>query len=156
MGHCWENEVFGGNVIRSLIPGEALKMCKWPNCSTRDNDGCRRVLRRTGYHGSYTYYIIPAYFLHTIQQQAYWDSHYPVDIISLRVQKFIGHRIWPGWGTWMDSEWRSQASSEGRFRADENAWVVRIETPDLVEKQYSQANRAAVTGWLMNLPEPAM
>ncbi|MCJ1270156.1 hypothetical protein MMC22_010052 [Lobaria immixta] len=156
LGHCWENEVFGGSIIRNKIANEPVLVCKWPNHKGTVVDGCPRPPRRAGHKTTQTRYIIPAHFIHSIQQQAFWDRLDPVDAISFRVQKMTGFRLGLPPGTWKDADWEPSTSSEGNWSVDEESWVCRKEEPDVVKKLYSTANLAATTKWVLELPDPAL
>ncbi|MCJ1263589.1 hypothetical protein MMC22_003459 [Lobaria immixta] len=156
LGHCWENEVLGGNITRTKTAEEPLLMCKWPNHRRTIASGGSRTPRRAGHKASHTFYIVPAHFIHSIQQQAFWDCLDPVDAISLRVQKSTGIRRWLPPGTWKDADWDPSLSSEGDWSTDEQDWVYRIEKPDVVKVHYSTANHAATTKWILDLPDPAL
>ena len=156
VGYCWENEVFGGSIIRSSDAGEPLVVCKWPHNLPFDFKDCSHPPRRRGSKGTSTVYVVPTHFIHSVQQQVFWDRLDPVDAISLRVQKMTGARRSLSPETWKDEDWEASTSSEGNWPADERDLVYRNEEPDLVARMYSTANHAATTEWILDLPEPAL
>lgn len=156
LGHCWENEVFGGSIVPNYI-AEPLVMCKWPNFVLSSAKGTDPPPpRRIGHKATQTLYIIPAHFIQNIQQQAFWDRLGPADATSLRVQKTTGLRRPIPPETWKDVNWKPSTSSEGDWSADEHSWVHREEEPYVVALRYSAANHAATTKWVMELPDPAL
>lgn len=154
LGHCWENAVFGGNIIPTQFADDPILLCKWPNHKLENIAGFLPPPRRAGYKGSQTLYIIPAHFIQSIQQQTFWDRLDPANAIGLRVQKMTGFRQKLPPGTWVDVDWEPSKSSEGDWPADEQSWVYRNEEPDVVARLYSTANLAATAKWLFELPNP--
>ncbi|MCJ1462891.1 hypothetical protein MMC07_001495 [Pseudocyphellaria aurata] len=138
LGYCWENEVFGGSITPSELE-KLMLICKWPNHREITPNYLRSRPGRAGSKGTQTSYIIPAHFIHSIQQQVFWDRLDPVNAISLRAQKM-----------------EPSTSSEGDWSADEYGWVCRKEDADIVARQYSTANLALTTKWIMELPDPEL
>lgn len=157
LGHCWENAVFGGSIETSKLE-RLMLVCKWPNHIHRaiTPDSIRPRPQRAGSKGTQTLYIIPAHFIHSIQQQAFWDLPDPVNAVSLRVQKMVGIRTQLPPGSWKDADWEPSTSSEGDWPADEHGWVCRKEDADVVARQYSTANLASTTKWVLELPDPEL
>ncbi|MCJ1461501.1 hypothetical protein MMC07_000098 [Pseudocyphellaria aurata] len=155
LGYCWENEVFGGSITHSKVE-KLMLICKWPNHWGIEPDSIQSTPRRAGFKATQTEYIIPAHFIHNIQQQVFWDRLDPVNAISLRAQKMVGIRTELPPGSWTDALWEPSTSSEGVWSADEIGWVYRKEDADAVARQYSTANLASTTKWVMELPDPEL
>ena len=153
LGHCWEKQVLGGIVIRGSAVNQPIWICKWPNPVLEG-----QFLTPHHRKDTVTLYIVPAHFIHGIQQQEFWDR---LDAISLRVQKMTGVRAL-GYakdedGEKEEGEWPAEAASEGELPADEQpTWVYRYEEPDVVARMYSSANDAATTKWILELPRPVL
>ena len=156
LGHCWENEVLGGNVVPDPALDHPIVICKWPNPVIRQIEGGLAPPQRRGHKDTVTFYIVPAHFIHSIQQQQFWDCLDPADVISLRVQRMTGSRAPRPPGYVKDEYWEAEGSSEGDWPADEHNCVYRYEEPDVVARKYSSANHAATTKWILDLPEPAV
>ena len=125
VGWAWSSEVFGGAIhsvdSSSFFPAT---IAKWPGFQFRSNQNT--MLERGLPKRLTTSYFVPLRWASSIQQQAFWDAlAESTDRDCLKIPKTIGVQSeYPGDD--FDPDWKSDASSEGRYRGDERGRVTRV------------------------------
>ena len=85
IGYCWENQVFGGNVMWSRKASDPLFVSKWPNFFTDGDHPTRAKQKHTARR-----YIVSSHFVKNLHRQAFWDNVRPGDETALYIKKTVG------------------------------------------------------------------
>ena len=125
LGHSWEQEVFGGTPWSDpLQTSDIIYVIKWPLVGTHEQAGVEMAERGPG-KGSSTFYIVYMPYIQALSSRAFWDTYTPtLDDSLLKIPKVLGQRMWTSPGAF-DPKWRQSQSSEGRWPADAQGYVVR-------------------------------